>query len=224
MPARAVAGGLSAWASQLTEPTFQVRPIDAIAALFAVVVVTVFLCRPQSTSTRRPVMGIFVGWIASIVGYIVEEVTIRLLGSARIQHSFVSASCKVLESPMFRDSFQAFLESEHVKESCARVVQDIAETPGVAQGIHAGALNTGMIAALGVARQVPLVGRFVPPAMESKGDMYADILSPRRGAPPQAFVDIPTRARIRGLSADGVRDRGLSSASTQASSRASSDD
>lgn len=137
-----------------------------------------------------------------------------------------------MESPKFRDSFQEFLESEHVKGSCARVVQDIAESHEVAQGISSGALNTGIFAALGVARQVPLVGRFVP--AQTKGDHdWDNPLSPRAekppAAPPQNFVDIApdrtswtaSRARWRGHSAE-PRDRGFSSASTQASSETSS--
>jgi hypothetical protein len=223
---------------QLTEPTLQLRPIDAIGAFIVVIVVTVFFCRnlDSNGSNRRPFMRACVDWIGYLVGCVVEDVTVRILESARIQRSVVSASCSIMESPKFRDSFQEFLESEHVKASCARVVQDIAETPGVAQGISSGALNTGMIAALGVARQVPLVGRFVPPAADTKGDREAHhwenmghMVSPLSPRPTQAYLDIPhgsPRARTHGHSADAEcrtpRDRGLSSASTQASSSVTS--
>jgi hypothetical protein len=216
--------------SQPTVLTLSVRPIDAIAALFVVLALRAFLVpqkRRRDTEPASALQYVFLPFTALIdlgawiIGSVAEDVIIRVLESERIQRSFVSASCAVLQSSKFRGSFQEFLESEHVKESCARVVQVVAESDEVAKGIHCGALNTGMIAALGVARQVPLVGRFVPPA-ESKESP----LSPRV-PPPQAFVDLPTTsARFRGRSAD-PRDRGFSSlsASTKASSsQASSSD
>lgn len=215
---------------QLTQPsvlTLQVSPLHAIALLLLVLVLRACVPRRRRRDVEADVPAVFlpvvalVDAVAAIIGYVVESVIIHILESERIQNAFVSASCAVLQSPKFRVYFQEFLESEHVKESCARVVQVVAETPEVAQGIHVGALNTGMIAALGVARQVPLVGRFVP---KDKAEAKESPLSPRV-PPPQAYMDLPSRARFRSQSAD-IRDRGLSSlsASTKASSQASSSD
>lgn len=235
-----------AWRFQdgLTQPTLQLRPIDVLAALVAVVGLTAFLClravtrAPAPPSGRRPYeyprSGVF-DRIVWVIGCVVEDVAIRILDSARIRRAVVSASCAILRSPEFRDQFQEFLESEHVKESCARVVQDISEHPDVAQSINVGALNTGMIAALGVARSVPLVGRFVPGAADRNAspERPTPRPTPRLALPPsptgatsrrQVFRDVPKSPRTRRSRSADARDRGFSSLteSTQASSEASS--